>query len=73
MENTTTLLRTPTGLSDRLNDDDELDAFNEWRHGPGGQMHKAVGAESHWDKQRMVFTTRKPYQLVNERRLRRWD
>ncbi|KAF8852565.1 hypothetical protein BDZ45DRAFT_678257, partial [Acephala macrosclerotiorum] len=55
------LLRTPTGLSDRLNDDDELEMFGQWRGGPGEQVHKAVGADSHYDKQRMAFTTKKPY------------
>ncbi|KAE8442708.1 hypothetical protein EG329_002899 [Mollisiaceae sp. DMI_Dod_QoI] len=56
-----TLLRTPTGLSDRLNDDDELETFSQWQHGPGEQVHIAVAAESHWNKQRMTFTPRKKY------------
>jgi len=59
------LLRTPTGLRDRLNDRDELDTFGQWRAGPGERMHQAVGEESHYDNQRMAFTTKKPYQCVN--------
>ncbi|KUJ13892.1 uncharacterized protein LY89DRAFT_149357 [Mollisia scopiformis] len=55
------LLRTPTGLSDHLSDDKELKSFEQWRQGPGEQIHKALGAESHYDKQRMAFTVKKPY------------
>jgi hypothetical protein len=53
------------GMRDLLNDDRELESFEEWRKSSGADIHQALGAESHYDKQRAAFTVKKPYQYVS--------
>lgn len=56
----------PRGMRDRLNDDRELETFEEWRQSSGAAIHPSLGDKTYYDKQRVKFTVEKPpYQYVS--------